>query len=252
MDTIWKEKTKSNILSSMIIDINNLTIAYNKKVTIFSELSLQMEKNEIIALIGENGAGKSTLLKTISGLLDYQSGSIQLFNQDLKKWNKAELAKKMAYVSSNEKVNSSLTVQQFVAFGRYPYLGWMVNLTEKDNDIISQAIADCKITYLQQKSMSQLSDGERQKVYLARSIAQNTDLIILDEPTTHLDVRSSKAMFELINIQKEQGKSIIFSSHQIEKALEIADQVWIVHCGQVVKTTPELFWKNEKLKELIY
>ena len=100
--------------------------------------------------------------------------------------------------------------------------------------------------------MAQLSDGERQKVYLARAIAQNSDLIVLDEPTTHLDVKRSISMFRLIQDQKESGRAVLFSSHQIEKTLSIADKVWVVDCGRVIETTPKDFYENEQLKELIF
>jgi len=211
-----------------------------------------MESNEIVALIGENGAGKSTLLKSICGLIHVSNGEFRIFGKNLKDWNRASLAQKMAYVSASENVQSIISVERFIGFGRYPYASWMVKQTEEDFACIEGALHVCKIEYLREKTMAQLSDGERQKVYLARAIAQNADLIILDEPTTHLDVKSSNSMFQLIQRQKEAGRAVLFSSHQIEKALSIADKVWVVDCGSVIETTPDEFYNNAHLKRLIY
>ena len=211
-----------------------------------------MNSNDIIALIGENGAGKSTLLKSICGLINTSSGDFKIFDKNLKEWDRASLAQKMAYVSSNENVRSIIPVERFIGFGRYPYTGWMVSETKEDAACIEGALRLCKIEYLKEKTMAELSDGERQKVYLARAIAQNADLIILDEPTTHLDVKSSNSMFKLIQSQKESGRAVLFSSHQIEKAMSIADKVWVVDCGRVIETTPKAFYKNEHLKRLIF
>ena len=252
MDSIWKEKFKSNILSSEILHIENISVAYSKRFDILNGVNLKMASGEIIALIGENGAGKSTLLKTICGLLDFSKGSIQLFGKELHDWNKSSLAQKLAYVSSSENVRSIITVERFIGFGRYPYAGWMVKHTEEDTRLIQNAMERCKILYLAKKTMAQLSDGERQKVYLARAIAQNAELIVLDEPTTHLDVKSSNSMFQLIKAQKEEGRAVLFSSHQIEKALAIADKVWVVDCGRVIETTPSKFYEDERLQQLIF
>ena len=252
MDSFWKEKHKSIILSSIILHIDNISVAYSKRIDILSEVSLSLQSNQIVALIGENGAGKSTLLKSICGLIAISQGSIKLFGKDLKEWKSSSLAQKIAYVSSSENVQSIITMEDFVGFGRYPYTSWLINQTKEDLDCIEVALKSCKIEYLRGKTMAQLSDGERQKVYLARAIAQNSDLIVLDEPTTHLDVKSSNTMFHLIQTQKESVRAVLFSSHQIEKALTIADKVWVVDCGRIIETTPKEFYENEQLKNLIF
>lgn len=239
-------------MSTTILHIDTISVAYSKRFKILSEVSLSLASNEVIALIGENGSGKSTLLKSICGLIKISQGKIKLFGKDFKEWERASLAEKIAYVSSSEIVRSIITVERFIGFGRYPHTSWLVNKTKEDLDHIEEALFMCKIEYLKQKTMAQLSDGERQKVYLARAIAQNSELIILDEPTTHLDVKSSNSMFELIKSQKESGRAVLFSSHQIEKALSIADKVWVVDCGNVIETTPDIFYKDEHLKKLIF
>jgi iron complex transport system ATP-binding protein len=239
-------------LSHPLLHIRDLSVSYSTKVEILSNLNLRLNSNELIAIIGENGAGKSTLLKSICGLTAYHKGQILLFNKELKKWNRAELAKKVAYVSSNDRVKSSMTVERFVGFGRYPYSGWMVRQTEQDKEQIISALDVCKIAYLKSKRMSQLSDGERQKVYLAKAIAQNTELIILDEPTTHLDIKSSNSIFKLIENQKVAGRTVLFSSHQVDRALSIADKVWLVDCGRVIEITPDQFFESTELRKKIY
>ncbi len=239
-------------MSTTILHIDTISVAYSKRFKILSEVSLSLASNEVIALIGANGSGKSTLLKSICGLIKISQGKIKLFGKDFKEWERASLSQKIAFVSSSEIVRSIITVERFIGFGRYPHTSWLVNKTKEDLDHIEKALFMCKIEYLKQKTMAQLSDGERQKVYLARAIAQNSELIILDEPTTHLDVKSSNSMFELIKSQKESGRAVLFSSHQIEKALSIADKVWVVDCGNVIETTPDIFYKDEHLKKLIF
>ena len=179
-------------------------------------------------------------------------GEVEIFEENLRTCNKSGLAQRLAYVSSSEDVRSIITVKRFIGFGRYPHSGWMLKPSERDFQMIDEALKTCGIEYLASKTMSQLSDGERQKVYLARAIAQNAELIILDEPTTHLDIKSSSSIFNLIKSQGEQGRAVLFSSHQVDKALKIADKVWLVDCGRVIETTPTEFNKNERLKKLIF
>ena len=239
-------------MSSTILHIENISVAYSKRFHILSKVNVKLQSNQVVALIGENGAGKSTLLKSICGLIQPAEGEIELFGKKFKDWNRVSLAQKIAYVSSGENVRSMISVERFISFGRYPRTSWLVNPSKDDADSVEDALALCRIEYLKGKTMAQLSDGERQKVYLARAIAQKCELIVLDEPTTHLDVKSSNAMFQLIKAQKDSGRAVLFSSHQIDKALSIADQVWVVDCGSVIETTPDDFYKDEHLKKLIF
>lgn len=239
-------------MKESLLHIENLSASYSKKFDVLSKINVTLTKGEIIVVIGENGSGKSTLLKSICGLLAYSTGSILLKNKEISDWDKRELAKVLSYVSSSENVNAMIRVEDFVGFGRYPYSNWLAELSEKDKEYIEHALNSCGIAYLKHKMMGHLSDGENQKVYLARAIAQQTPFIILDEPTTHLDIKSSNAIFKLLKNQKSEGRSILFSSHQVEKAMQIADKVWLVDCGNVIETTPEEFWKKEELKQLVF
>ncbi|MBL4709161.1 MAG: ABC transporter ATP-binding protein [Flavobacteriales bacterium] len=235
-----------------LLHIENLSASYSKRFDVLSKVNISLAKGEIIAVIGENGSGKSTLLKSICGLLNYSTGSIRLQNKEIKDWDKKEMSKILSYVSSSEKVNSMILVDEFVGFGRYPYSNWLAKLSEQDEMHIDDALIACGVAYLKNKMMGQLSDGENQKVYLARAIAQQTPFIILDEPTTHLDIKSSNAIFKLLRNQKTENRSILFSSHQVEKALQIADKVWLVDCGRVIETTPKEFLGNDELKQLVF
>lgn len=236
----------------MLLKTQNLSISHSPKLNLLNALNLNIEEGEVVVIIGENGVGKSTLIKTLSGLLDYHKGSIKLENKELKEWHGLDLAQNLAYVASNENVSGMLTVSEFVAFGRYPFSNWLMKLSEKDKTLISESLSACGITYLCNKKIDEISDGEKQKVFLAKALAQNTKILIFDEPTSHLDIKSSRAVLKLINTLKSKGKSIVFSSHQVEKALAIADKIWLVDCGRVIQVSPKEFENSVELKRIVF
>ena len=239
-------------MSKAVLHIENLTVGYTKHSTILKGVNVAANSGEVILVIGENGSGKSTLLKTISGLLKFRSGSIAVLSRSLSDWNKSDLSKKVSYVASRENMNLNLTVTDFVAFGRYPYSNWLSQQSEIDKALIAESIKACGIEYLADKKVSEISDGEKQKVSLARAIAQETEILILDEPTTHLDIKSTNSILKLIKQQKGKEKCIVFSSHQVEKAIKVADKVWVVSCGKVIEASVESFLQNKELKELVF
>jgi len=240
-------------LKKQLIHIEQLSLGYNKTQAVLKDVHLNVEENDLILVIGENGAGKSTLLKSICGLIKPLSGEIKLKGERLIEWDRRLLAKELSYVSSNNSVNHLMTVKEFIAFGRYPYSNWWAKQKEEDIRIISEAITQCGLDHLQKQQINEISDGEKQKVFIARALAQKSDIFILDEPTTHLDIKNSKGIFKILKQQKqEQQKTIIFSSHQVEKALKIADKVWIVADGKVIEKTVEEFSSNKALWELVF
>ncbi len=221
------------------LDISNLSIGYAGQ-KIQSALNFRLPKGKILALFGENGSGKSTLIKTFGGALSPLQGEISIDGVGLREMSVADRAKRMAFVLTDRIEIGMLNVEEFIAFGRYPYTNWLAQLSEKDRESIDNAIEYCGLESMRYRSLSDLSDGERQKVMIARALAQETPYLILDEPTTHLDFKNSRQIFQLIiDLKEKYGKTILISSHQLHAVSEFADyflllkkQAW-VFCDQL-------------------
>jgi len=228
-------------------------VTYTKQQhAVLNNINLQVHEGEIVVLLGENGAGKSSLLKCIAGLITPSSGEIYLQDKSLKLWEKRLLARQMSWVDTQVSFSEYISVEEFIAYGRYPFTNWLGKLQKDDIQLISEAIEDCNLSELKSKSMARLSDGEKQKVFIARALAQKTKLLLLDEPTTHLDVKNTAAIFSLLKKQsKHEGKTIIFSSHKFENALHIADKIWLFDGMGIVSTTPNEFKKSTSLQRLL-
>jgi iron complex transport system ATP-binding protein len=169
---------------------SNLSIGYQTKKgknSIASTINLNLKTGKLIALVGANGIGKSTLLRTLTGIQKPLSGTIYLNEKDITKYNEKELAQNLSVVLTEKLPPSNLTVFEIVATGRQPYTNWIGKLSNEDLEKINQAIQLTQIEHLAEKKHHEISDGQLQKVLIARALAQDTDLIILDEPTTHLD-----------------------------------------------------------------
>lgn len=236
-----------------LLHIENLGVSYGKgQESVLSDINLQVHKNEIVVLLGENGVGKSTLLKCIVGQLKPNLGAIKLYDKHLELWSKRDLAKQISWVDTQLSFSEYISVEEFIAFGRYPFTNWLGKLKQNDIQSISEAISDCGLSKLKSKSMARLSDGEKQKVFIARALAQKTSFLLLDEPTTHLDAKNTASVFSLLKKQRnEEGKTILFSSHKFENALHIADKIWLFDGKSIISTTPDEFKKDRKLQQLL-
>ena len=228
---------------SQILYTEKLNIGHDR--SILENLNLNVNKGEMLVVLGENGKGKSTLLKTISGNLKSKGGNIFLEDKKLEEWTKEKLAAKIAVVWTENVNIGMLSVEEFIAFGRYPYVNWLANMRRKDLEEIDKAIALCGIESLRKRDLQNLSDGEKQKVLIARAISQNTAIIILDEPTTHLDIKNTAEILLLLkNISQNLNKTIIISTHKVEMGLQVADKVWLMTASKVIQDTPSNILKN--------
>lgn len=215
-----------------ILNISNLSIGFvNKKQNsvIASHINLSIDEPKFIALIGRNGIGKSTLLRTIAKVQPYLSGEIHIFRKNINTLSNLEVSKKISLVLTEKIPPSNLTVFELIALGRQVYTNWIGTLHKKDYQKINDAITFTEIEHLKEKKIDELSDGEYQKVMIARAIAQDTPLIILDEPTAHLDLSNKAFIFKLLNrLVEEFNKTVIISSHELQLALQVVDDFWIL------------------------
>ena len=233
-----------------ILKTTSLSIGYDNK-TIVSHINVTLNGGDIIALVGPNGAGKSTLFKTFSTHIKPVEGKIELFDKDLMSYSPKERAKLLGIVLTERPDDMFLKVFDVVAAGRYPYTGMFGTLNENDEKEIKVSLELVGINHLIDRVFNTLSDGEKQKVMIAKAIAQNTPIIMLDEPTAFLDYPSKIELFSLLKkLAKEQNKAILFSSHDLELLLRYTDNLWIMAKNKpfVAGKSSELL-KNDIIKE---
>ena len=225
-----------------ILSTSNLSIGYKTKGTtntIAKNLNLNLKEGKLIALIGANGVGKSTLLKTITGIQKPISGTVLLHEKNILELDSLTLAQNLSVVLTEKLPSSNLTVWELIALGRQPYTNWIGRLTETDIAKINEAIALTQIGHLTTKRHYEISDGQLQIVLIARALAQDTPLIILDEPTTHLDLLHKVVLFKLLKkLTQETGKCILFSTHDIDMAIQLSDEMIIMTPENVVQDQP--------------
>ena len=222
------------------IRLSNLAIGYPGKhsVKIVAEgISESLQSGELTCLIGENGAGKSTLLRTLSGFLPALSGEISIMGKPLRAYREKELATVIGVVLTEKTNLQNMTVAELVGMGRSPYTGFWGRLSAKDRQKVDEALSLVGIGWLRERMVQTLSDGERQKVMIAKALAQETPIIFLDEPTAFLDYPSKVEILHLLHrLSQEMGKTIFLSTHDLELALRVADRVWLMKKGEPVQT----------------
>ena len=216
----------------IVLKVVDLSIGYQTKkdqTTVAKHINFELVKGELIGLIGANGIGKSTLLKTITKSQKALEGTISVNGISLNDISNINLAKEMSVVLTENVSQTNLSVQELIALGRQPYTNWIGTLSEVDEIKTKAAIEAIQITDLINKKCFELSDGQLQKVMLARALAQDTDIIILDEPTTHLDLYHKVSVLKLLQkLAKETQKTILFSTHEINVTLSLCDKVIVM------------------------
>lgn len=226
--------------------LRNLSIGYNnysQTIEIQKNLNAELINGEFTCLIGPNGAGKTTLLRTMAGFQKPLSGEIFINDRSLSSVSQNELSKIISVVLTERPVLQSTTVKQLVELGRSPYTGFWGRTNNEDQEIVYEALAKVGIMNLKDRRADTLSDGERQKVMIAKSLAQNTQIILLDEPTAFLDFPSkAETMMLLRKLAHDEGKIILQSTHDLNMALTIADRLWLLDKdnGLVVGSPREL------------
>ena len=216
----------------MIISLSQLSVGYTLSHPVISDINLELKSGQLACLIGENGIGKSTLLKTLTGFLPKLNGSLLLDNRDIESFSQRELARQVSIVLTQKPDVQNLTIEEIIGLGRSPYTGFFGRLRAEDRKVVDDAIATMGIEKLRGRMIQTLSDGERQKVMIAKALAQETSIILLDEPTAFLDFPSKAETFQsLQRMAHERDKLILLSTHDLELAVRFADSLLEVKKG---------------------
>ena len=217
-----------------MIQIDNLSFARRGSL-ILGEVSCDIKPEKITALIGPNGSGKSTLLKLISGILTPTAGSITLQQRPLKQWPEKSLAKQLAMLPQHNQVPVGLTVRELVAMGRFPHLGMFGQLSDIDQYGIDWALEQTHLTAWAHRRVDQLSGGETQRCWLAMILAQDTPIVLLDEPTSYLDIGHQIALLEIVKtLNRDYQKTIVWVLHDLNQASQYSDALILLNHGKVV------------------
>ena len=222
-----------------IILLEHFSIGYQQESVLLSQLNLTVNRGEMVALIGKNGAGKSTLLKSMIGLVAPLDGVCLLDGVPFDAYSLRERARRVSFVSSQFNQLPLLTVEELVGLGRMPYTDWMGRLTAEDHKKIGKAIEEVQMGAFAGRKLENLSDGERQRAMIARAFVQDTPVMVLDEPTAFLDVPNTFELVRLLSRFKESGRSIVYSTHDLETAIQFADKMWVIHKGRILEGAPE-------------
>lgn len=225
-----------------ILSAESVAIGYRSKsnTTLVAEaIHLDFSKGELIGLVGANGIGKSTLLRTLAGMQPSLAGTILVNGVDTAKRNALQLAQQLSVVLTESPASKNLTVRELVTLGRQPYTNWMGAITKKDAAIIEECLLRTDTLKLAHKKCFELSDGQLQRATIARALAQDTPLIILDEPTTHLDLYHRAYVLKLLKqLTTDQGKTILFSTHEIDLAIQLTDKMLVMTPTELFFDTP--------------
>jgi len=215
---------------------------HKKKRTVISEeITFSLKKGTLVGLVGANGIGKSTLLRTLAGMQPALSGTMQLEGTPMSTFTPLQLATHLSIVLTEPPASKNVTVEELISLGRQPYTNWMGSLSDADREAISNAMKATETLKLSNRKCFELSDGQMQRVAIARALAQETPFIILDEPTTHLDLYHRAYILKLLKqLAKEAGKTILFSTHEIDLAIQLSDAMLVM--------TPEKNYFDEPCK----
>lgn len=227
-------------MTEELFEVRNISAGYGK-LPVVTGVSFSLDKGEILTLAGPNGSGKSTIIKAVTGSLPLKEGQVLFGGCDLTKMKRQERAQRIAVVLTERIRPERMTCFDAVAAGRYPYTGALGLLSEQDRQIVRRVLGLVQLEDLADRDLSETSDGQKQLLYLARAIAQSPQLIVLDEPTSFLDIRYKLMFLDILKtLAEEKGVSVIMSLHEMELARKISDRIVCVKAGQVeAEGTPE-------------
>lgn len=219
---------------SALVQAEELSAGYNGKDDVISGISFGVDEGEILTLIGPNGGGKSTVIKSVSGYIPKSGGRVEFGGRRIEEFSRAELAKTLSVMLTERIRPELMTCREVAAAGRYPYTGTFGVLTDEDNRIVDEALSSVNASELSDRDFNSVSDGQRQRVLLARALCQQPKVLILDEPTSFLDIRHKIMFFEILREQAARsGIAVIMSMHEPELARRVSDKVLCIKDGKV-------------------
>jgi len=216
-------------IDTALLSTHQLSVGYGQNI-VLSNISVELRAGELVCFMGPNGIGKSTLIKTLMGLQQPLSGEIKFQSNGNRE-------RQMAVVLTDRVQHPQLTVEELITLGRYPYLNWNLALQKDDKTLISNSIEQVRVQHLVDKKISELSDGQMQMVMIARALAQDTPILLLDEPTAHLDLNNRVEIMNVLKrLSRETNRGILLATHELDLALQTADKVWIATTDKKLKT----------------
>ena len=216
-----------------MIRISHLSAGYGEK-TVLQDLTFSIEPGSVTTLVGPNGCGKTTLLRALTGQLSQMAGEISLCGKELSSYNRKELARTVALLPQTRNT-PDLTVEALVEHGRYPHLGFSRRLSEKDRQIVARAMEQTDVAHLARLPLGELSGGQQQRAYIAMALAQDAQIIALDEPTAHLDLQHQFELLELVRRLQAAGKTVVLVLHDLDHALRYSDRLVLLQQGRLVQ-----------------
>lgn len=212
-------------------------------------VTFEVAQGEMVCLMGPNGSGKSTLLRSICGIQKFQSGKVWINDNQLDSMSVSALSRQLSVVLTDPITVMHMTARELIALGRYPHLSWLLKFSKEDEQIINSTAEKCGVSHLLEKNIIELSDGQRQKVLIARALAQDTPIIILDEPTSHLDLNNRVEIINLLkNLCRTDDKAIVMATHELDLALQMADRLLLLNAdGHLTEGIPEDLVLNGQL-----
>jgi iron complex transport system ATP-binding protein len=244
-----------NEIYTTILESHDLAIGYRHAsglpLILAGNLQLTIERGQVIGLLGPNGSGKSTLLRTLAGLQPAISGTVRVLGQTIRSNQVRQTARMLSVVLTDRIDVRNLTVFQLVSMGRYPYTDWLGRANSTDDEKIMTALLQVRLLDYSDRFFNELSDGEQQRTLLAKALAQDTPLIILDEPTAHLDLPNRISIMRLLRkLADETGKCILFSTHDLDLAIHTSNELWLLQKGgTIVKGTPDALMAGEAFED---
>lgn len=234
-----------------MISCKNLKVGYEEKV-IIENLSLSINKGEVVSIIGPNGCGKSTLLKTLSRIIKPMSGGIYIQNESIKNLKSKHISQKVCLLSQHNDAPGDLTVEELVYFGRIPHKKWYESKTKSDEEIVNWAIENTGLKRYKNTHINSLSGGERQRAYIAQALCQKPDILLLDEPTTYLDISYQLEVMELVReINEKFNITIVMVLHELNQASKYSDRLVIMKDGEIVSDgCPKEVINKETIKQV--
>ena len=232
-----------------MLELKNICAGYGKK-QILNDVSISFNKSELLTVIGPNGSGKSTMLKAAMGIIPILSGEVDIDGENINGLSRRQIAIKTAYLSQGKNV-PDMTVGQLSLHGRFPHLSYLRRYTERDKSIVSAALNELGIAELADRPISALSGGMRQNAYIALALAQDTDYILLDEPTSCLDISHQLALMKTVKKLAKRGKGIVAVLHDLPLAFAFSDKIAVMKDGKIIALdTPEELYSNPVMREV--